>query len=412
MKVKSLFLSICAIAALASCSKNEDIVTPIGSEAAEAKVILKLEGDGVVSRAGDGPGTSIEDGAKIKNVTVFFFNQTDFIVGKPQYVADPSTLQTTPLNTTTDAAKIVVIANLGSDLSGTIFKDVSSLAQLKKVDFTSIADGGSKTVNQSKDNLYSSGMSGITMTDNAGVATVQLHFVSARVNTVKIAWKANQNYAADETGFTTDNTKWFYIKRVYMMTAQTNSPLIPGGAAANAWTGGFIPQSYAFAGGVAWGAAPWTWEDTGGITAPVQTDDYLVSTMPTAANNAIANVLGENTGHKAWYMFENPAASGHPTGLVVEIVWRSKDNSTTESELLTKYFTVYFGEKAGNSTQPLLEAGKTYDMSIALNGDFKPGGNAGGGGDDPSKPSVDAQITVTVNTAQWTTTDEISKEFQ
>lgn len=410
MKVKSLFLSICAIAALASCSKNEDIVTPTGSEAAEAKVTLKLEGDGVTSRAVGDPEAPTEDGAAIKNITVFFFNQTDFIVGKPQYVEAANIA--TPLTTTTDAAKIVVIANLGSDLSGTTFKDVSSLAQLKKVDFTSIADAaGTKTVNQSKDNLYSSGMSGISMTDNTGTATVQLHFVSARVKTVKIAWKANQHYAANKTDFEGTATNWFYIKRIYMMTAQTNSPLIPGGAAANAWTGDFTPRSYAFAGGVAWDAAPWTWPQNAG-TAPVQTNDYLVSTMPTAANNAIANVLGEGVGHKAWYMFENSSASNHPTGLVVEIVWRSKENSTNPDELLTKYFTVYFGEKAGQGTQPLLKAGNTYDMSIALNGDFKPGGNAGGGGDDPSKPSVDAQITVTVTPAQWTTTAEISKDFQ
>ena len=51
-------------------------------------------------------------------------------------------------------------------------------------------------------------------------------------------------------------------------------------------------------------------------------------------------------------------------------------------------------------------------MSIRLNGDFTPGGNAGGGGDDPTKPSVDATVTVTVAPAQWTTTGEISKDFQ
>lgn len=404
MKVKSLFLSVCAIAALAGCSKNDDIVTSTDGEAPKAKVIIKLEGDGVVSRAAGDPETPTEDGAAIKNVTVFFFNSTDFIVGKPQYVGDPSTLATTPLTTTTDAAKIVVMANLG-DQTGGVFSTVSSLSQLKKTDFSSIS---ASAVNQSKTNLYSSGMGAITMTDNTGTATVQLHFVSARVKTVKIAWKAGQNYAASKADFDGTTTNWFYIKQVYMMTAQTNSPLIPAGATANAWTGGFTPQSYAFAGGVAWGTAPWTWEDAGGIGAPVQSNDYLVSTMPAATGNSIANVLGDN----AWYMFENSPASGHPTGLIVEIVWRSKENSTNADELLTKYFTIYFGEKAGTGNLPLLEAGKTYDMSIALNGEFTPGGNAGGGGDDPTKPSVDAQVTVTVTPAQWVTTAEISKEFE
>ena len=75
---------MCAIAALASCSQNEDVVTPTGSNAPKAQVILKLEGDAVAnSRAvGDSEAAS-EDGAAIKNATVFFFNQTGFIVGAP-----------------------------------------------------------------------------------------------------------------------------------------------------------------------------------------------------------------------------------------------------------------------------------------------------------------------------------------
>lgn len=418
MKVKGLFLSMCAIAALASCSQNEDAVPLSGNDAPKAQVTLKLEGDGVNSRAaGDLEGSAREDGAKIKNVTVFFFNQTDFIVGTPQYVADPATLASTPLTTTTDATQIVVIANLGSDLSGTTFKSVSSLSQLKKVDFSAINDAaGTKSVNQSATNLYSSGMGAITMGtgDQAtiGNATVQLHFISARIDKVKIAWKADQHYAANKNDFENTATNWFYIKQVYMMKAQTNSPLLPADAAANGtWTGGFTPQTYAFAGGVAWGTAPWEWPADAG-TAPVQTDDYLVATMPAAANNSIDNVFGTDPNHKAWYLFENTPTSNHPTGLIVEIVWRSKEDSTKPDELLSKYFTVYFGEKMASGTQPLLEAGKTYNMSIALNGDFKPGGNAGGGGDDPDKPSVDSQITVTVDAAQWTTTDEIVKEFQ
>lgn len=408
MKVKSLFLSVCAIAALASCSQNDD-VAPTGNDAPKAQVILKLEGDGVNTRVAGDSEAATESGADIKDVTVFFFNQTDFIVGKPQFIEAANI--SNPITTTTDAAEVVIIANLGSDQTTSIFKNISSLSQLKALDFSSIAGAdGSKTVNQSKDNLYSSGAGEITFVDNVGTATVQLHFVSAKVKTVKISWTANQNYAATESELTTDNTKWFAIKQVYMMTAQTNSPLIPNNTSGASW-GGFVPQSYAFAGGVAWGTTPWTWPTDAGV-APVQTNDYLVTSMPTATGNAITNVLGADAAHKAWYMFENPAASGYPTGLVVEVLWRSKDQSTDVNDILTKYFTVYFGEKAGNSTQPLLTAGSTYDMAIGLNGDFKPGGNAGGGGDDPTKPSVDASVTVTVTKAAWTTTAEITKDFQ
>lgn len=404
MKVKSLFLSMCAIVALASCSQSDD-VAPAGSDAPEAKVILKLEGDGVnATRAAGSEEAATEGGAAIKNVTVFFFNPTGFIVGKPQFkaVTDSSPII---ISTTTDAAEVVVIANLGDKTGDGTFDGIASLSQLQKLDFSSIAGSeGSFTVNQSKDNLYSSGMGTITFNDNTGTASVQLHFVAARIKTVKIAWTANQNYAATETELTTDKTKWFTIKKVYMMTAQTKSPLVPTNT--GAWEG-FVPQTYAFAGGVAWDAAPWQWV---GDNKPAQTDDYLALTADlTGTGDQIDNALAS----KSWYLFENSPASTHPTGLVIEVLWRSKDQSTNPDDLLTKYFTMYFGEKgAGSTTQSLLTAGKTYDMALSLKGSFNPGGNAGGGGDDPTKPSVDASVTVSVTVAHWTTTDEITKDFQ
>lgn len=409
MKVKSLFLSMCAIAALASCSQSDD-VAPAGSDAPEAKVILKLEGDGVnATRAAGTEEAATEDGAAIKNVTVFFFNPTGFIVGKPQYIEAASIGN--PITTTTDAADVVVIANLGDKTQDGTFDGIASLSQLQKLDFSSIAtDGAGKvTVNQSKDNLYSSGMGDITFSDNTGTAEVQLHFVAARIKTVKIAWTANQNYAATETDLTTDKTKWFTIKKVYMMTAQTNSPLIP--ATTGTWKG-FVPQSYAFAGGVAWGVAPWTWADNN-IGEPKQTDDYLALAADLVESTSNVNQIDNALASKSWYLFENSPASTHPTGLVIEVLWRSKKESAEPGDLLPKYFTMYFGESGtSGTTQPLLTAGKTYDMALSLKGDFKPGGNAGGGGDDPTKPSVDASVTVTVTAAHWTTTDEITKDFQ
>lgn len=397
---------MCAIAALASCSQSDD-VAPSGSDAPKATVTLKLEGDGVNTRAAGTSEAATEDGAAIKNVTVFFFNQTGFIVGAPQFITAADI--NNPITTTTDAAEVVVIANLGDKTQDGTFDGIASLSQLQKLDFSSIAGStGSYTVNQSKDNLYSSGMGDITFSDNTGTAEVQLHFVAARIKTVKIAWTANQNYAATETDLTTDVSKWFTIKKVYMMTAQTNSPLIP--ATTGTWKG-FVPQTYAFAGGVAWGVAPWTWADNN-IGEPKQTGDYLALAADLVESTSNANQIDNALSSKSWYLFENSPASTHPTGLVIEVLWRSKDQSTNPDEFLTKYFTMYFGESGtAGAAQPLLEAGKTYDMTLSLKGSFKPGGNAGGGGDDPTKPSVDASVEVTVKVAKWTTA-EITKDFQ
>ena len=403
--------SVCAIAALASCSQNDD-VAPTGSDAPKAQVILKLEGDGVNTRVAGEAETATEDGAAIKNVTVFFFNQTGFIVGAPKFIVAADI--NNPITTTTDAAEVVVIANLGDKTGDGTFDGIASLSQLQKLDFSSINTTGTApdltyTVNQSKANLYSSGMGAVTFTDNTGTASVQLHFVAAKIKTVKIAWTANQNYAATESDLTSDVSKWFTIRKVYMMTAQTKSPLIPANTVDASW-GGFVPQTYAFAGGVSWGTAPWQWT---GDNAPKQTDDYLAVAADLVESTANANQIDNALASKSWYLFENSPASTHPTGLVIEVVWRSKDQSTDASDLLTKYFTMYFGEAGANgTTQPLLTAGKTYDMALSLKGDFKPGGNAGGGGDDPTKPSVDASVTVTVTAAHWTTTDEITKDFQ
>ena len=410
MKVKSLLLSMCAIAALASCSQNDD-VAPTGSDAPKAQVILKLEGDGVNTRVAGEAETATEDGAAIKNVTVFFFNQTGFIVGAPKFIVAADI--NNPITTTTDAAEVVVIANLGDKTGDGTFDGIASLSQLQKLDFSSINTTGTApdltyTVNQSKANLYSSGMGAVTFTDNTGTASVQLHFVAAKIKTVKIAWTANQNYAATESDLTSDVSKWFTIRKVYMMTAQTKSPLIPANTVDASW-GGFVPQTYAFAGGVSWGTAPWQWT---GDNAPKQTDDYLAVAADLVESTANANQIDNALASKSWYLFENSSASSHPTGLVIEVLWRSKEQSEKPEDLLTKYFTMYFGESGtSGAAQPLLEAGKTYAMTLSLKGSFKPGGNAGGGGDDPTKPSVDASVEVTVNAAKWTTA-EITKDFQ
>ena len=201
MKVKKILLSMCAIAALASCSQNDDVV-PAGAGGEEARVVLKLEGDAVDTRA-DVPAT--EEGAKIKDITVFFFNTTGFIVGTPKYIGVAADIAK-PITTTTDASQVVVIANLGSDetTTGKKLAGVSSIDQLKTKVFSSVTTTTNPTtkhtINQTKDRLYMSGMGKVTIGSDGltGTATVNLHFISAKINKVAISWKAdntNQNYS-------------------------------------------------------------------------------------------------------------------------------------------------------------------------------------------------------------------------
>ena len=369
MKLRSLFLSMCAIAALASCSQNDD-VSP-SSNAKEARVTLQLKGDGVETRA---TVDADEPGASIKDITVFFFNPTGFIVGTPKYIEAANIAS--PIKTTTDATQVAIIANLGVDETGTGGKlaGVNSITQLKEKVFSSVTTVTqpitAHTINQTQNNLYMSGMGKVVMGADkvTGTAEVQLHFLTSRIKSVSIEWKAdnqNQNYGT-VTEFKTDVNKWFAIQQVYLMMSQTNSHLLPADAATNeggvVWSGPFAPgdaAQFGFAGGLSWGAAPWIPVPT---PQPVKTDSYIVKKDFTATGNKIDNIVVDNP----WYVFENPASSTHPTGLIVEVLWRSKKQAVDGSaDILTKYFTIYFGEQKAGTTpanQPYLEPGKTYDI--------------------------------------------------
>ena len=94
------------------------------------------------------------------------------------------------------------------------------------------------------------------------------------------------------------------------------------------------------------------------------------------------------------------ATTDHPTVLVVVTKWRSVANSTTTPDLKTRYFTVYFG----GGDQEAIAAGNDYQVTLTLNGSFKPtedGGDGGGGTDDPSKPTVNSAVDITVDVKPW-----------
>ncbi len=313
---------------------------------------------------------------------------------------------TITLATTTDASQVVLVANVPA---GTTFTGVTSLSKLKEFVVSSLGTEASSNfpINQTKTNLTMSGWGAINMNadNNTGTANVKLHFMAAKIETLKvtIGGKNVGHYADTEDGVTDD--KWFTIKQAYLMMAQTNSVLLPA-TDLGAWTGAFTPATFAYAGGLAWGTRPW--ENPPVNPDPVKATDYLQTTIPAGAtSNVIDNILVS----APWYVFEN--ASPNATGVVLEVVCNvRKDNNTLEKE--SRYFTMYFGEKkTGDSgNQPILNAGQRYSINIALNGSFDPGDGTGGGGTtDPTKPSVDANVEITVAPAEWTAAAVINKEF-
>lgn len=396
---------MCAIAALASCSQNEDTPAPSGSDAPEAKVTIQFAKSGAETRA-----IGTED-AVVNNLTVFFFNSSGALIKTPYSVPTNDLNTSITLATTTDASQVILVANT---VTGTNFSSITNITKLKEFIVSSLGTIAvdNYPINQTATNLTMSGWGNITMntTNNTGIASVQLHFIAAKIKTLKVSWGTkNQNHYAD-TEAALGNDKWFTIKQAYLMMAQTNSTLIPSTATSTNWEGRFTPSTFAYAGGLPWGTPPW--ENAPVSTNPVKATDYLKSTIPASANNAVANILvNDQQAATPWYVFENNSAN--PTGVILEIVCNITNDQGTQ-EKKTKYFTMYFGEKktGETGTQAVIEGGKTYDINLTLNGSFDPAGGTGGGGtDDPTKPSVDAAVTVTVTPANWIANVVMNKEF-
>lgn len=421
MRVKSLLLSMCAIAALAGCSQNDDEITGV-SNAPEAKVILKLAGTGdqASSRAAGIPGDLDAKNGAVSDLTVFIFNNAGTVITK-RYLGSPAT-GANPISTTTDAHEVAVVANTGDQTgSGKLFATVASKDALKAVvaNMLTAPDNIAGGVTQTDGNLYMSGLETLgAFTDdgNGGQkvdVTVPLHFLSARLSLTEISYNGKvtgttDNVYAQAGDFATDQNADFTITRVYLMNVQRATCFLPGTDGGSDYIAAGLKQ---FTGGVAWGT-PWDGQ------APNEfkpNNEYAIEAAADkfqATSNKISDI-----GH--WYTFANTGVSDiadHPTALVVEVQWRKVKAEPTAQppvteELQTLYFTTYFG----GGDQEELKAGHSYSVKLELNGNFKPtnqGGSGGGGTTDPTKPTVNSSVNVTVTPASWTVIPEITKKWE
>lgn len=405
MKMRSILLSVLAIAVLASCAKDDGLGAGDNGDASEARVTLRLKGNGSSGPSSRAGGAATGDNSTINTLTVFFFNASGGVIGEPQWIEGTTT---TDLTTTTDARTVAVIANLATNPTavGEVFADVKNLTSLRSK-LGNLLDG--TTLTQEGTNLYMSGIAALSDFAKVGnaekaTATVQLRFVGARIRVSSITWNGgtvNDNEYVAKSQFIAQTNANFTIERVYLMNVQTKTQFLPNTISWSTATppvatlgNDYITKAARnFTGGVNW-ADPWT----GGAPAGfVQNADYTVETMPAATGgNTLTDV-----GH--WYVFTNNVADNaeeHPTALVIETKWRSVANSTNAAEHLTRYFTVYFGI---GDRDPIV-AGNDYNVALKLNGSFKPidgGGDGGGGTDDPSKPTVSSVVDITVTPATW-----------
>lgn len=401
--MKTVFLSMLAIAALASCSR-QDFIDPPGPNPQEGeKMLVDITlGNGEMTKATGVPSGTEEK--TITDITVFFLNSSNQIVSRT-FVTGGGNLTDDDQNpghkkatveTRTTASQVMVIANIGEDRTATgKTLNVSTKDQLVAVlQDLAVSDGNQPPVLlpfQEKSNLLMSGEGTVSTMSPGGsptdpftaTASVQLNYIAAKITlkSITVTDQAQGNYGDGQD---------FIFTKAYLLNVQTKSHYFQPYLPANA--------DLAFANGT-WDTDAW-----GENTLPLVPDFNQALTIPSITPNTPVTDLAH------WYVFENNPASttkaDHPTILAVQIKWKEKESNGGDipTDVYTnKNFNVIFapGDKG------VIEAGKAYDVALSFSGDFRPGtsgGNAGGGEDKPDEPNIKANVTVTVTPADWTPT--------
>lgn len=198
--MKTVFLSMLAIAALASCSKQDFIDPPSPNPQEGEKMLVNITlSSGEITKA-SGAATTAED-KPINNVTVFFLNATDQIVSR-QYVSgtslteDPENagVKQATVETRTTATKMMVIANIGEDRTatgGTL--NVATRSQLVNVVQDLVNTDNPPLPVQVKGDVLMSGEGNVSEmvadpTGGASTATaaVTLDYIAAKITLSKI----------------------------------------------------------------------------------------------------------------------------------------------------------------------------------------------------------------------------------
>lgn len=362
---KIKFLAV-ALAAFTMFSCTNDEVENLGNNVPgeQAVLTIKLKGDGdnqAQSRAA-GPATDTED-AVINNYLVFLFRDGGALDCAPHYSASGATA--TISNGTTAAKKAYVIANTGALANGP-FATVKTEADLLAV-AGSLMDNTNNVSTQTKTNLWMSGENNVTFNGTNGTAAVSLSYVAAKIQLI-----VKDNRTNMSTG-----TIQIEDKEVVLLFAGKSGKFFGTSVEKSA-------QTHFYTGDNTYN----TPFDTNVTTSTALSDQV---TTPFTDNTA-------NTVFNHFYTFGNDGTT-QPTILAI------KSTKTVNSAASTIYYPVHFTTADAGHT---IEPGKSYTVTVTLNGDVEAG--AGGGTTDPEAPVISSSIEVTVTAAQWVT-QPVDKEF-
>lgn len=364
---KIKFLAV-ALAAFTMFSCTNDEVENLGNNVPgeQAVLTIKLKGDGdnqAQSRAA-GPATDTED-AVINNYLVFLFRDGGALDCAPY--ESSSNAAATITTGTTAAKKAYVVANTGA-LAGGPFATVKTETDLLAV-AGSLMDNTNNVSTQTKTNLWMSGESEVKFNGGTNAqVTVSLSFVAAKIQLIV---KDNRKNMTGGTITITDNA-------VVLLFAGQKGRFFGSAAekvTQNEFYTGFNQYTGAFDSGVTTSTA---------LSDAVNQGDFTTNAGSTVFNH--------------FYTFGNDGTT-QPTILAIK---STKTVGGTSSPI---FYPILFTNTDAKET---IEPGKSYTVTVTLNGDVAAGG--GGGTTDPEEPVVSSSIDVTVTAAQWDPVT-VSKEF-
>lgn len=365
---KIKFLAV-ALAAFTMFSCTNDEVENLGNNVPgeQAVLTIKLKGDGdnqAQSRAAGG--VLDTDDVTINDYLVFLFRAGGALDCAP-YESNSNAVATIT-NGTTAAKKAYVVANTGTLAAGP-FATVKTEADLLAATADLMVKGDQNTSTQTKTNLWMSGESEVKFNGGTNAqVTVSLSFVAAKIQLIV---KDNRKNMTTGTITITDDAA------VLLFAGKKGSFF--GSAAEkvtqNEFYTGFNQYTGAFNSGVTTSTA---------LSDAVSPGDFTTNAGSTVFNH--------------FYTFGNDGTT-QPTILAIK---STKTVGGTSSPI---FYPILFTNTDARHT---IEPGKSYTVTVTLNGDVAAGG--GGGTTDPEEPVVSSSIEVTVTAAQWVT-QPVSKEF-
>ena len=349
-KIKFLAVALAAFT-MFSCTNDEveNLGNNVPGEQAVRTIKLKGDGDNQAQSRAAGPATDTED-AVINDYLVFLFRDGGALDCAPH---EGNSGATATIRTgTTAAKKAYVIANTGA-LAGGPFAAVKTETDLLTVTGSLMDNTNAST--QTKTNLWMSGVNDVTFN---GTTTVSLSFVAAKIQLIV---KDNRKNMSGGTIQIADNA-------VVLLFAGKSGKFFGTQKSV---------QTHFYTG-----------DDS--YNTPFDTN----VTKSTALSDAVTVPFAPNAGNTVFnhfYTFGNDGTT-QPTILAI------KSTKTVNSIPSTIYYPVHFTAADAKET---IEPGKSYTVTVTLNGDVEAG--AGGGTTDPEAPVISSSIEVTVTAAQWVT---------